>query len=155
VVRNLVQGKGGIGVKERPSSKLGVVECADCHRGTLAKKKDTFDAFKKRCIECHDPSYGEMAVRWKTTSEELLRKLEPKMAAVKEEIDRIDLSGGHTFVFRKLYGEAEFNYNLVKQGKGVHNLEYTEELLNFANRKLDEAIKQIARRKGEIAKGKT
>jgi hypothetical protein len=155
VVKKLVQGKGGIGVKERPSNKLDVVECVDCHRGILAKKKDTFEAVKKLCIECHDQSYGEMVIRWKATSEELLKKLEPKMASVKEEIDRIDRSGGHTFVFRKLYGEAEFNYNLAKNGKGVHNLEYTEELLNFANRRLDEAIKQIARRKGEIAKGKT
>ena len=155
VVKKLVQGKGGIGVKERPSNKLNVVECVDCHRGILAKKKDTFEAIKKRCIECHDQSYGEMAIRWKATSQELLKKLEPKMANVKEEIDRIDLSGGHTFVFRKLYGEAEFNYNLAKNGKGVHNPEYTEELLDVANQRLDEAIKQIARRKGEIAKGKT
>jgi hypothetical protein len=53
-----------------------------------------------------------------------------------------------------LYGEAEFNYNLAKNGKGVHNLEYTEELLEFANRRLDEAIKQVARRKQDIAQGK-
>jgi len=153
-VKRLIQGKGGIGVKERPSNKLDVVECMDCHRGVLAKKKDTFDAIKKRCIECHDQSYGEVAVRWKTTSEDLLKKLKPKMAKVKEEINRIELSGGHTFVFRKLYGEAEFNTNLAKDGKGVHNLEYAEELLEFANRKLDEAIKQVAKRKGEIAKGR-
>ena len=61
------KGKGGIGVKERPSNKLDVVECVDCHRGVLAKKKDTFDAIKKRCIECHDQSYGEMVIRWKAT----------------------------------------------------------------------------------------
>jgi hypothetical protein len=152
-VKKLIQGKGGIGVKERPSNKLDVVECVDCHRGILARKKDTFDVIKKRCIECHDQSYGEMAVRWKATSEDLLKKLEPKLARVKEEIDRIELSGGHTFVFRKLYGEAEFNYNAAKNGKGVHNLEYTEELLDVANRRLDEAVRQIARRKGEIEKG--
>jgi hypothetical protein len=29
-----------------------------------------------------------------------------------------------------------------------------EELLEFANRRLDEAIKQIGKRKGEIAQGK-
>jgi hypothetical protein len=153
-IKKLIQGKGGIGVPERPSNKLDVVECIDCHRGVLAKKKDSFDAIKKRCIECHDQSYGEMVVRWKATSEDLLKKIEPKMAKVKEEINRVDLSGGHTFVFRKLYGEAEFNYNLAKNGKGAHNLEYTEELLEFANRKLDEAIKQVAKRKGEIAKGR-
>jgi len=146
-VNRLIQGKGGIGIKETPSNKLDVVECIDCHRGVAAKKKDPFDAIKKRCIECHDQSYGETVVRWKATSEDLLKKLEPKMAKVKEEIDRIDRRGGHTFVYRKLYGEAEFNFNLAKKGNGAHNLEYTEELLEFANHRLDEAIKQLAKRK--------
>jgi hypothetical protein len=95
-----------------------------------------------------------MAVRWKTTYEELLKRLAPKLAQVKEEIERIDRRGGHTFVYMKLYGEAEFNYNLAKNGKGVHNLEYTEELLDFANHKLDEAIKQLSKRKQEISQKK-
>ena len=146
-VKRLVQGKGGIGVKERPSNKLDVVECIDCHQGVAAKKKDTFDAIKKRCIECHDQSYGEMVVRWKTTSEDLLKKVAPKIDRVREEIEKIDRRRGHTFVYRKLFGDAEFNYNLAKNGKGVHNLEYTEDLLEFANQRLDEAIKQLAKKK--------
>jgi hypothetical protein len=43
---------------------------------------------------------------------------------------------------------------LAKNGKGAHNLEYAEELLQFANRRLDEAIEQIARRKQDVAQGK-
>jgi hypothetical protein len=146
-VKRLIQGKGGIGINERPSNKLDVVECIDCHRGVIATKKDTFDAIKKRCIECHDQSYGEMAARWKTVSEGLLKKVAPKIDKVREEIGRIELRRGHTFVYRKLFGEAEFNYNLAKKGNGVHNLDYTEELLEFANNRLDEAIKQLAKRK--------
>ncbi|MBS3906334.1 MAG: cytochrome c3 family protein [Syntrophaceae bacterium] len=146
-VKRLVQGKGGIGVKERPSSKLDVVECIECHRGVPAKKKDTLDAIKKRCIECHDQSYGEMLTRWKKSSEGLLTKLAPKIEKVREEIRRIEIRGGHTFVYRKPFGEAELNYNLAKKGNGVHNPEYTEELLEFANNRLDEAIKQLAKRK--------
>ena len=153
-VKRLIQGKGGIGVKERPSNKLDVVECIDCHESVLAKKKETFDAIKKRCIGCHDQSYGEMVVQWRATSENMLKELDPKLAQVKEEIDRIDRRGGHTFVYRKLYGEAEFNYNLAKNGRGAHNLEYAEELFEFANRRLDEAIEQIVRRKQDIAQGK-
>lgn len=145
-VKRLVQGKGGIGVKERPSNKLDVVECIDCHRGVPLRKKDTFDAIKKRCIECHDQSYGEMLVRWKAASEGLLKKVTPKMEKMREEIGRIELRGGHTFVYRKLFGEAEFNYNLAKKGNGVHNLEYMEELLEFANNRLDEAFKQLAKK---------
>jgi hypothetical protein len=146
-VKKLIQGKGGIGVKERPSNKLDVVECIDCHRGALAKKKDTFDAIKKRCIECHDQSYGEMLARWKTTSEGLLKKVSPKIDKVREEIGRIELRGGHTFVYRKLFGEAEFNFNLGKRGNGVHNLEYAEELIEVANHRLDQAIKQLSRKR--------
>ncbi len=146
-IKRLVQGKGGIGVKERPSNKLNVVECIDCHRGISAKKKDTFDAIKKRCIECHDQSYGEMLVQWKVTSEGLLKKVSPKIDKVREEIGRLEVRGGHTFVYRKLFGEAEFNYNLAKKGNGVHNLEYTEELLELANQRLDEAIKLLAKKK--------
>ncbi len=146
-VKRLIQGRGGIGVGERPSNKLDILECVDCHRGVTAKKKDSFDVIKKRCIECHDQSYGEMLVGWKKTSEELLKKVTPKINRVREEIEKIDRRGGHTFVYRKLFGEAEFNYNLAKNGNGVHNLEYTEELLEFVNNRLDEAIKQLAKRK--------
>jgi nitrate/TMAO reductase-like tetraheme cytochrome c subunit len=153
-VKRLIEGKGSIGVKERPSNKLGVVECVDCHRGVTAKKKDNFDAIKKRCIECHDQSYGEMAVQWKTTYEELMKKIAPKIDRVRGEIEKIDRRGGHTFVFQKLFGEAEFNYNLAKKGNGIHNLEYTEELLEFANRRLDEATQQLAKRKQDISRGR-
>jgi hypothetical protein len=146
-VKRLVRGKGGIGVKERPSNKLDVVECVDCHRSVAAKKIDSLDAIKKRCIECHDQSYGDMLVRWKATSEGLLKKVAPKLDEVREEMRRIELRGGHTFVYRKLFGEAELNYNLARKGNGVHNLEYTEELLEFANNRLDEAIKQLSRKK--------
>jgi nitrate/TMAO reductase-like tetraheme cytochrome c subunit len=146
-VKRLIHGEGGIGVRERPSNKLDVVECIDCHQGVKAKKKEAFDAIKKRCIKCHDQSYGETAVRWKTTTEDMLKKVIPKIEKVRDEIEKIDRRGGHTFVYRKLFGEAEFNYQLAKKGDGVHNLEYTEELLEFANNRLDEAIKQLSKKK--------
>lgn len=146
-VKRILHGKGGIGIQERPSAKLDVVECIDCHQGVPAKKKEAFDAIKKRCIKCHDQSYGEMAVRWKAVSEELVKKVAPKIDKVREEIERIESRGGHTFVYRKLFGEAEFNYNLAKKGNGVHNLEYAEDLLEFANQRLDEALKQLAKKR--------
>jgi hypothetical protein len=88
-----------------------------------------------------------MLVRWKATSEGLLKKVAPKLEKVREEIGRIELRGGHTFVYRKLYGEAELNYNLAKMGNGVHNLDYIEDLLESANNRLDEAMKQLAKKK--------
>ena len=98
--------------------------------------------------------YGDIAIRWKQSSEELLRKVAPKLEQIKEEIEKIEKRGGHSFVFRKLYGEADFNYQLAKKGNGVHNPDYTQELLTFANRRLDEATQQLAKRKQEVAQGK-
>jgi hypothetical protein len=92
-----------------------------------------------------------MVVRWKTTSEASLKKVAAKIEKVRGEIARIERLGGHTFVYRKLFGEAEFNYNLVKKGNGVHNLEYSVELLEVADRRLEEAIKQLSKRKQEAA----
>ncbi len=146
-VKRLLEGREGIGVKERPNNKSEILECVDCHPGVIQKKKESFDTIKKRCIECHDPSYGEKAVQWKNTYENLIKKTTPRINQVREEIERIDQQGGHTFVYRKLFGEAEFNFNLVKMGNGIHNFEYSIELLEFVNYRLDETIKQLAKRR--------
>ncbi len=147
-VKRLVQGKGGIAVSEKPSIKLGVVDCVDCHRGLTPKKKASFNEIRKRCIECHDQRHGEMLVAWRQASQELINKVYPKIKRVREEIEAIERRGGHTFPYRKLFGEAEFNYNLARNGNGVHNLEYFQELLEVANNRLDEAVAmQLARRK--------
>jgi len=147
-VKRLVQGKGGIGVNERPSNKLDVVKCVDCHRRVTERKKEAFDEMKNRCVGCHDQSYAELLVQWKRTSEALIRKVSLKIKQVRDEIEAIERRGGHTFAYRKLLGEAEVNYDLAKKGNGVHNLEYAEELLEIANNLLDEAIAtKLARKK--------
>jgi len=153
-VKRLVEGKGGLGVQEKPSVKLDKVQCLDCHSGVAAKKKEAFDVVQKRCVECHDKSYGDTAAQWLSKSEQWLKQTAEKMKQVKAEIDRIELRGGHTFVYRKLYGDAEFNYNIVKKGSGVHNLDYADELLQYANKRLDEALNQLARTKKEVSEGK-
>ena len=153
-VKKLLQGKGGIGVKDTPSIKLTATKCTDCHTGTMAKRKDPFDTLQKRCIQCHDESYGELANEWKLTSDDLLKKTFTKMQQVREQIRKIERDGGHTFVYRKLYGDAEFNFNLAKQGNGVHNPEYTKDLLEHANKRLDDAIKLLAGKGQEVSKSK-
>jgi nitrate/TMAO reductase-like tetraheme cytochrome c subunit len=153
-VKKLLQGKGGLGVKDTPSVKLNATKCTDCHTGTLAKRKDPFETLQKRCIKCHDESYGELAADWKSTSEDLLKKTFAKMQQVREQIRKIERDGEHTFVYRRLFGDAEFNFNLAKQGNGVHNLEYTKDLLEHADRRLDEALRQLAKKKQEVSQKK-
>ena len=64
-VKRLIEGKGGSESKRSPARNWVRSNASTAIRAVASKKKDTFDTIKKRCIECHDPSYGEMAVRWK------------------------------------------------------------------------------------------
>jgi hypothetical protein len=153
-VKKLLQGKGGLGVKDSPSVKLNVTKCTDCHTGTMAKQKDSFDKLQKRCVKCHDESYGELAAEWRSISDDLLKKTFTKMQHVREQIQKIERDGGHTFVYRRLYGDAEFNFDLAKQGNGVHNLEYTKDLLEQANKRLDEALEHLAGKKQVVSQSK-
>lgn len=146
-VKWMFLGKGGIGVQEKPNLKLGKVSCLDCHRGVYEKRREEIEVIKKRCVECHDISYAEKLFQWKMINDQLLKKVEPKIERVREGIKKVELRRGHTFIYRKPFGEAEFNYFLVKKGNGIHNLEYAKELLEFANSRLDEAIKQLDKKR--------
>jgi len=53
-----------------------------------------------------------------------------------------------------LYGDAEFNFNLAKQGNGVHNFEYAKDLLEQANKRLDDALEQLAGKKQVVSQSK-
>jgi hypothetical protein len=146
-VRRLFHGKTGIGVEDLPSIKADVVECADCHRSIVEGQKESFKAIKATCIKCHDESYGKMAEDWKSTADELLKRTSSKLRRIKRHIQRLEKKGQHTFAFTKLFGDAEYNVNLVKEGKGVHNLEYSEELIEAAKKNLEQVEPMLARKK--------
>lgn len=146
-VKRLFYGKTGIGVEELPSVKADVVECADCHRSIVEGQRESFKAIKANCIKCHDESYGKMAENWKSTANELLQRIDPKLKRIREYIQRLEKQGKHTFVFTKLFGDAEYNINLVREGKGVHNVQYAEELIQAARKNLDQIEPMLGKKK--------
>jgi hypothetical protein len=117
----------------------------------MAKRKDPFDTLQKRCIQCHDESYGELANEWKSTSDDLLKKTFTKMQQVREQIRKIERDGGHTFVYRKLYGDA--GSTLTLQAETEFTIRNIPGLLEHANKRLDDAIK-LWLEKGEVSKSK-
>jgi len=122
-----------------------VVECSDCHRNVAEGIEESLSSVKATCIECHDESYGAMADRWKSAALSLIEKTEPRLNKIREEIRRFERMGKHTFAYTKSFGDAEYNFTLVKRGKGVHNVEYAEELIDFVNTRLDYLEEQLAK----------
>jgi len=146
-VKRLFYGKTGIDVEDLPSIKADVVECVDCHRSIVEGIRESFTGIKTNCIKCHDESYGEMAEKWKAATDELLKKILPKLKGIKGHIQRLEKQGKHTFVFTKLFGDAEYNVNLVMEGKGVHNVEYSEELIEAAMKNLEQVESMLRKKK--------
>ena len=146
-VKRLFYGKTGIGVEDLPSLKVDVVECVDCHRNVAEGIEESLSSIKANCIQCHDESYGDIAERWKSTADGLIKKTEPKLKKIREEIQRLERMGKHTFVFTKSFGDAEYNFTLVKKGKGAHNVEYAEELIESVNIRLDQLEEKLAKEK--------
>ncbi len=144
-VKRLFFGKTGIDVEDLPSLKADVVECSDCHRSVTEGIEESLASIKANCIQCHDESYGDIAERWKSTADALIKKIEPRLKKVKEEIQKIERLGKHTFTYTKSFGDAEYNFNLVKRGKGAHNVEYTEELIESVNIRLKELEDKLAK----------
>jgi formate-dependent nitrite reductase cytochrome c552 subunit len=147
-VKRLFYGKTGVGIEDLPSIKADVVECVDCHRSIVEGQKESFKAIKATCIKCHDEeSYGKMAEDWKSTADGLLKRTSSELKRIKEHIQKLEKRGQHTFAFTKLFGDAEYNINLVREGKGVHNLEYSEELIEAAKKSLEQVDPMLSKKK--------
>ena len=68
-----------------------------------------------------------------------------RIVRIKGKIQDLEREGRHTFVFTKLFGDAAYNFNLLKMGKGEHNLEYAQEVANVTRQMLDEVERLLAR----------
>jgi len=88
-----------------------------------------------------------MAENWKATADDLRKSVQPKLKRVRNHIKRLEKRGQHTSAFTKLFGDAEYNVDLVSKGKGVHNLEYAEELIEAAKKNLEQVEPMLTKKK--------
>jgi len=118
----------------------GGVECIECHD---IGKAHSIEVMKGKCIGCHSKEYGKMLDDWKDKLNKdigeiksLLDKDELALISAKREMNR-DITAD-----KKLYDEALKNYSIVLKGKGVHNFEYSWEILNQVKATLNQIWKK-------------
>jgi len=143
-VGNIFYGKTAVGVEESPGFKVDVTKCGDCHRKILEGLESGLREVRAECIECHDDSYGETLSSWKKAADSLIKDLEPRIARIKGTIQDLERKGKHTFVFTKLFGDAEHNFNLLRKGRAAHNLEYAQDVSKVTRQMLDEVERLLA-----------
>ncbi|NIO04054.1 MAG: hypothetical protein GTN74_05410 [Proteobacteria bacterium] len=145
---NLFYGRGGTGVEGIPGLKAGIVGCADCHWATEQGKRSKLENFRASCIRCHEEGYGKILDGWLAAEEQLVSHTASKLERVRRVMESKQRKGKKIYVsYKNIFEEAERNFNLVEEGKAVHNMDYSEILMANAGEKLDEVLKLLSEEK--------
>ena len=139
----LVQGELFGEVEATPSSMAEVVECVDCHLEVSEGKPTTGEALKQTCIDCHEEKYGALLLDWENQTAELLKTIHPGIEEVEKAIGTAERKGKNTIRARNLLKKVRDREKLVKEGSGVHNLEYSKKVIESVRKMLPEIKETI------------
>ena len=105
----------------------------------------TYEAGEKACIDCHgDDVEGELA-DWKETVDDALKKAQADLAKAEAAAKALTSAEAQKEA-KQLLDDARHNLDLVRYGRGVHNVEYAEAVL--------EAVSAGAARVGKLEEAK-
>jgi len=147
--KELYMGIGGKGVSPAPDPMfLTNVSCKGCHIEHKGSRLEGFTATapSAACMNCHGTRFGTMLAEWKTQMESRLRQIIPVLEKARGEIRAAASRGVNVREIEPLLSEASHNVDMVRYGKGVHNIRYSEELLRTAVENIETAMSKIGSR---------
>jgi len=136
----LYRGTGGRGVDSMPSAMFRAqVDCIGCHQSPANSgpvKQFVGQSFRTRqpaCDHCHGTQYDERLEQWKSQmatrleqSEQVVERASTAMSLAN------DLDATQRLELQRLLDDAKHNVDLVRFGRGVHNVTYANALLSVA-----------------------
>ena len=153
--RELYAGIGGRGVDDMPSAMYKAqVDCIGCHleensdddqaliRGTVMRPT------VKGCVNCHGDMGKDFFDMWKEYMAEGIAETSIAVSSARSTLDLSDTGAAGYAEAEQLVQDAEYNLNFVNNGKGIHNFNYSMELLSKAR---DDAAAAIALLGGDAA----
>jgi nitrate/TMAO reductase-like tetraheme cytochrome c subunit len=147
--KELFMGTGGTGTEQMPDPMFLVrVSCTGCHishKGDQLKGTSAF-ASPAACVSCHGGNYGQILEDWKKIIGQGLSQIVPALNRAEAELKTTSKKGEAYLRGKSLIAEARENIDLVREGKGVHNIKYSIQLLQVADQKLKEGMKAIGSR---------
>ncbi|MCX8010010.1 MAG: cytochrome c3 family protein [Ignavibacteria bacterium] len=125
--REMYIGSEGRGVSSTPSRMFAAqVACEGCHLDLNNDGKSDLNEKKTSCVKCHAQGYDKMLEKWISSIDDAMNRLSPSIDYAKQLVNSSKL----TDVSKSYLSDAIANYNLVKEGKGAHNVDYAVKLLN-------------------------
>ena len=144
--KELFLGIGGHDVEYMPDPMfLTRVSCTSCH---ISHQGNPFQgssalANEASCMSCHGTQYGTILRQWKKQIKTILSVILPSLEKSDGELNKRTIDPSRREDAKRLIEEARENVDLVRYGKGVHNIKYSVNLLSTAHEKLTQAMKLI------------
>jgi len=141
--KEMYMGVSGRGVTDTPSRMFAAqVSCDGCHLHTENRIKN-YLAIRKACVNCHGKKYDLLLDDWKKEIETAVDYVSGILKDAEETLKSETLKKEKYSGARELMEDALFNLNLVKNGRGEHNVEYAIKLLSSALDEYEIAKKTI------------
>lgn len=138
--KEMYMGIGGKGTHPQKMDPmfLAQVSCSGCHSKPHGDEitNATMTAGKESCVSCHNDQYQAILSGWQNRLQLLVTELTDSLTRAKTEIK------GNAQA-KALLAEAEYNLRFVQYGKGVHNIQYAQELLESSQSQIEQALKLV------------
>jgi len=140
----LFTGEGGYEAEKVPSTMfLNGINCRGCHIFHEMSPMDikTLKAAPGSCEHCHGKGYDNLVNQWKTATVSRLRIINNILRIASTEISKS--SSSKKSEAEKFLEEARHNIRIVDVGKSVHNVLFSDKLLQAAYSLMQKALTVI------------
>lgn len=144
----LFTGTGGRNVADHPNPMFDSgLNCQACHifhdvSDDSSIFGDVSVATYESCDICHGSGYNKLLVNWKVLMDKKIQFLDSLYNEVMIETNLKDEGDVKDYAKSLIY-DAKYNFELVKMGNIVHNVAYSDELLQSAYNNLSNSLKTI------------
>lgn len=152
--REMYIGSEGRGIGSIPSRMFAAqVSCEGCHLDINNDGKSDLSEKRTSCVKCHSPGYDLMLDRWISSIEESVNALAPSVdytrGLLNSSGNRKDIEAEKMF-----FADAETNFKLVKEGNGVHNIDYAISLLENISKNIEGINARLGNKNYRVRRGK-
>jgi len=122
------------------------VNCLGCHTRSVKDTKgtDVVEATKQACVICHSDDYNELFDQWINRLQASIKdanSLEAQAAKLLDGLDKDTSETRRAAADALAKGRAALEF--VKSAQGIHNRNYSLELLDYATTQFNQVIAQI------------
>lgn len=142
--RQMYIGSEGKGVMSTPSRMFAAqVSCEGCHLDLNKDGKSDLNEKREACKKCHGNGYDLMLDKWISSINEAVNSLKGDLEYASglvenSKADKLVLEAEKNYL-----SDAWSNYNLVKDGRGVHNIDYALKLLQNVSSNIEGIISRL------------